>query len=232
MSNLKINKLHESKTRLIRISLIALSLIVVSNVSVGGTKDCYTCNPEYVPGNPVEGNKTLGQLSQISLAMLSDKDSLFMGNLYGFCTEFFGGETGARTLRKRVLNEMEKNLVNGKVDSYFLEAGCSPEEIGNARSPIAHLAIELPTVRTEHLEVLRKYFIEKKKDGLFTKMLNAKNTIGQTSLDYVQYMIENGKYVQSQKPELGNFIKYLCSHGAKYSTYKNKSCNDIEVAIK
>ena len=139
---------------------------------------------------------------------------------------FPGDIKGAKTLRKRVLAEMEKNLVNGKIDLYLLEAGCNPEEIGSARSPIAHLAVELPNVRTEHLEVIKKYLVEKGWDDLFPKMLNAKNTQGHTSLDYVQYMIENGRYVDSQKPVLNSFIQYLCQNGARYSVYK-KSCDAL-----
>lgn len=186
---------------------------------------CHTCKPGYVPGSIVEFNMTLGQLAAISLERLSNSDSQFMGDLLGFCTEFFGGETGARTLRKRVLSEMEKNPVNGGIDLYFLEAGCNPEEIGGqTRSPIAHLAAELPTVYTEHLEVLRAYFIAKKRGDLFTRMINAKNTIGYTALDYVQYMIENEKYVNSQKPHLVGFVNYLCSNGGTYAHYKGKSC--------
>ena len=120
---------------------------------------------------------------------------------------------------------MEKLPVNGEIDLYFLEAGCSAQEFrGDALSPMAHLAAELPSVWTAHLEVIRAYFIEKKKTGLFTRMINAKNTFGYTTLDYVQHMTENGRYVDSQKPHLATFIDYLCSNGGVYSYYKSMSC--------
>ncbi len=185
---------------------------------------CHTCNPNYVPGSVVEFNMTLGQISEISIARLSDGDALFMSNLYRFCMAFPGDVNGARTFRRRILGEMEKTPINGEVDLYFLEAGCNPEEIGATRSPIAHLAAELPNVRSAHLEVIRSYFIEKGKTGMFTRMINAKNTQGHTMLDYVQYMVESGRYVESQKPHIGTFIDYLCSNGGVHAFYKNKSC--------
>lgn len=201
-----------------------LSLMIVTSVTFGASKDCYTCNPDYVPGNPVEGNKTLGQLSQISIALLSDADGTFMGNLYGYCMAFPGGVRGAKTLRKRLISEMEKTAPNGKVDNYFLEAGCNPDNLGSARVPLAQIAAELPTDRLDHLEAVRKYFIETKKDGLFVKMLNAKNTEGHTTLDYLNYLVENRKFSQTQIDASVGFKNYLCSHGAVYSVYKNKSC--------
>jgi len=72
--------------------------------------------------------------------------------------------------------------------------------------------------------VVKKYFIEKNKDGLFTKMLNAKNTQGHTTLDYLAYLLENRKFIQSQIDASENFKKYLCANGAVYSVYRNQSC--------
>lgn len=230
---MKINNLLRKNSRLVHLTLMTVLALGITNVSCGGaSKDCYTCNPDYVPGNPVQGNQTLGQLTQISVALLSDADSTFMGNLYGFCMSFPGGVYGARDLKKKITSKLETKLINGKIDLYFLEAGCNPDNLGGARSPIAHIAAEIPSDRIEHLEVLRKYFIEKKKDELFTKMLNAKNTQGHTTLDYLNYLLINKKFTETQVEASGNFIKYLCSHGAVYSTYKNKSCSDLQVANK
>ncbi len=222
----------KNQSRLIRLVFLTFSLMIVSNISFGASKDCYTCNPDYVPGSPVEGNQTLGQLSQISIALLSDADSTFMGNLYGFCMAFPGGVNGAKNLKRKVLVDMEKKPLNGKIDMYFLEAGCNPDNIGGTRSPLAHIAAEIPSDRLEHLEVLKKYFIEKKKVGLFTKMLNAKNTQGHTTLDYLNYLIENKKFTDTQVEASVEFKKYLCANGAVYSVYKNKSCNDEQIATK
>jgi hypothetical protein len=195
-------------------------------------KDCYTCNPDYVPGSPVEGNKTLGMLAGVSRDLLSKNDSSFMANLYGFCMDFDGGEKGAKTFRKRVLNDMETIQPSVKVENYFLEAGCNPDNIGSTRSPLAHLAAEAPTVRMAHLEVIRKYFLEKNKMGMFTKILNAKNTKGHTTLDYLHYMLENKKLTEKQINFSGEFINYLCANGAAYSHYPNKSCGGTQMALK
>ena len=222
--HLKINQTHPHTARLIRAGLFALSLLVATNVSLGAPKECYTCNPNYVPGSPVEGGKTLGQLSEVSLSLLSDADSSFMGNLYGYCMDFPGDIRGSKTLRKRVISEMEQTAPNGKIELYFIEAGCGPENLGNARVPLAQIAAELPSKRIQHLEVIKQYLIEKNKDGLFAKMLNAKNTQGHTTLDYLNYLLVNKKFTQTQIDASENFKNYLCSHGAVYSHYSNKSC--------
>lgn len=226
MNNSANPRLRTSWTASVRSVFVSVLLMASAPMTFGqNSSTCHTCKPTHVPGSVVEFGMTLGQLSADSLTRLSDGDSLFMGNLYGFCTDFAGGVNGARTFRKRILNEMEKLPVNGEIDLYFLEAGCNAEEFrGDARSPMAHLAAELPTVWTAHLEVIRAYFIEKKKTGLFTRMINARNTFGYTTLDYVHYMVEKGKYIDSQKPHIGTFVDYLCSNGGVYAFYRNKSC--------
>ena len=226
MNTFKRNKLHTNRTKMIRLGFLGLILMITSNILFSATKDCYTCNPEYVPGNPVEGNKTLSQLSQISLSLLSDGDGAFMGNLYGFCMAFPGDIRGAKTLKKRIISRMEKTAPNGKIDLYFLEAGCDPQHLeGGSRVPITQVAAELPSDRLDHLDVLKKYFVENKKEDLFEKAINAKNTKGQTTLDYLSYLIDNKKFDQTQMEASESFRKYLCSNGGIYSYYKNKTCD-------
>ena len=206
-------------------AFVGVLLVAVAQIALGQqSKTCHTCNPNHVPGSIVESNMTLGQLSEKSLALLSDADGTFMGNLYGYCMAFPGDVRGAKTLRKRLISKMEGTAPNGKVDSYFLEAGCNPDNLGSSRVPLAQIAAELPSVRIDHLEVVRKYFIEKNKDGLFTKMLNAKNTRGHTTLDYLAYLVENRKFTQFQVDASPAFKKYLCANGAVYSVYRNQSC--------
>jgi hypothetical protein len=177
-----------------------------------------------VPNSRIEGNKSMGMLAQVSRDLLSKTDSIFMANLYGFCMDFDGGEKGAKTFRKRVLNDMETIQPTNKVANYFLEAGCNPNKIAATRSPLAHLAAELPSDRIDHLEVIRKYFLEKNKLGMFALILNAKNTRGHTTLDYFHYLVENKEITKFQINFSGEFIKYLCTNGAEYSYYPHKAC--------
>jgi hypothetical protein len=185
-----------------------------------------------VPNSRIEGNKTMGMLAQVSRDLLSKNDSNFMDNLSMFCMDFDGGEKGAKTFRKRVLNDMETIQPSVKVENYFLEAGCNPNKIGATRAPLAHLATEEATVFIAHLEVIRKYFVEKVQIGMFAKVLNAKNTKGHTTLDYLHYLLENKILTKKQINYSGEFINYLCAHGAEYSYYPDKACNSPSMVQK
>ncbi len=209
--------------------LFACSLIflIANHAEANGKKDCYTCSPDYVPGMPVVGDQTLGELARISYALLNENDFKLMSNLSSFCKQFSSAtESSHLHLRKKMISEMEKISLNGDVAPFFVEAGCNPQYIAQTKSPMSHLASEIPEAYMKQLDAIRNYFFDIKKPESFTKMLNAKNTKGHTTLDYVEWLLENKKYDDEDKAYLGKYRAYLCSNGAVYSTYKSsKSCN-------
>lgn len=220
----------------------ALSLVIITMLLVtfsfsqnanAASKVCYSCAADYVPGNPVDGNKTLGALALLSEDMLSEKDSVFMSDLSIYCQDFHRGTDAEKTMKEKIIPDMKKYSPNKSIDGFFIEAGCNPLNIANAKSPIAHIAVESPTYRLEHLKIIKSYYQELKRPEFFEKIINAKNTRGYTTLDYVQLMLENKSYVKVVEKGMNEFIQYLCDNGAVYSIYKEKrQCDGKYVVVK
>lgn len=210
--------------RFLSISVFAAA-VMSSNCVQGAentSKVCYSCASDYVPGNPVVGNMTLGALALLSEDMLSDRDSVFMSDVSIYCEDFHRGTDAEKTMKEKIIPEMKKYSPNGSIDGFFVEAGCNPRKFANAKSPVSHIAAESPTYRLEHLKFIKNYYIELKRPDMFEKIINAKNTRGFTTLDYVQHMLENRIYVKVVEKGMNNFIQYLCDNGAVYSVYKDR----------
>ena len=210
-----------------------LILLIANHAEANGKKDCYTCNPDYVPGDPVDGNNTLGGIVLISYALLQGQDQQFMSDLSDYCRDFKAVHDKAHlSLKRKLIGEMEKTIGgNGDVSPYFIEAGCNPGAIAKTKSPMSHLASEVPEAYMKVMETVRKYFVDTKKPENYTKMLNAKNTQGHTTLDYVEWLLENKKYDKNDLAFLDQYKSYLCSHGAVYSVYNSSKSCSIQVAV-
>ncbi len=221
------------------LSLVVLAALIVVNgpiqnaeAAVDISEVCYTCAADYVPGNPVQGNKTLGDLALSSEQLLSARDSDFMSELDLHCMDFHRGTDAERTMNVKIIPEMIKHSPNGSIDGFFIEAGCKPRNFANANSPIAHIAAESPTYRIEHLQIIKKYYKDNNRPEVFIRIINAKNTTGYTTLDYVQHMLENKSYVKVVENGLNQFIRYLCDNGAVYSIYKERrKCDGQHVPV-
>lgn len=213
--------------------IFTMLLVTLSQNAKAASKVCYSCAADYVPGNPVDGNKTLGALALLSEDMLSEKDSVFMSDLSIYCEDFHRGNDAEKTMKEKIIPDMKKYSPNKSIDGFFIEAGCNPRKFADAKSPIAHIAAESPTYRVEHLKVIKSHYLELNRPEFFGKIINAKNTKGYTTLDYVQHMLENKIYVKDVEKGMNEFIKYLCDNGAVYSVYKDKrKCDGQYVVVK
>ncbi len=206
----------------------------ISQAAQAAGKICYSCSPDYVPGSPVSDNKSLSALTLLSSDLLSDKDALYLTDLSLICKEFYDDfENPGAVLKAKTIPDMKKYTPNQKIEVAFLEDGCTPGKIGQALAPIAHLAAEVPGTRLGHLKAIQDYFKEEGKLDFFKKVINAKNTTGYTTLDYVQYLNENGNYLKKYEAGINTFIQFLCDNGGEYSKYKSKvQCDGQKMAVK
>ncbi|PWF47955.1 hypothetical protein [Massilia glaciei] len=231
-------------TNILRILLLVLAAHFSTGVGAQPIP-CVTCTGQHVAGSEVAYGKTLGQLQRESVILhkkeflLADEDYTFMMTLYGHCLSLgdispkqssSNVEGVRKTIRLIWIKEMETAVENKNIDMIYVEAGCSPEHIGGlvdvpassgAYAPISHIAMDKGSPAAI-LDEFRKYFIAKGREGLFVKMLNAKNTYGMTALDYSHHMKMHPMWRVFDQDEA---IAYLCDYGGVYAYYKNiKRC--------
>ena len=141
---------------------------------------------------------------------------------YTFCKEFaqIEGNFVGFTIK-----EMEATSYS--VEDFFKTPACQPEGYSNiVKSPIAHIIADDPSKRVGFLDSIWLYYSKKRKDpSKFVDIVNAKNTEGETLLDYLESMRVKGKYtVEGSKASVAQIISVACSHGAIYSVYTDRKC--------
>jgi predicted dithiol-disulfide oxidoreductase (DUF899 family) len=193
-----------------------------SNALKTSQKDCVSCTAMMAAGNPLEGNQSAKLVAMVSSQYASKEESHFQRYLNMYCLSYPNLE-GARDFKKEFTDDMPKTAIDGNVDRYWLEPGCEPLYIAHTMSPIIHLTAENSTDRMQFVQYLKKIYEAKNDLTTFKKILNAKNTQGQTVLDYIQYIYSNKRFIPQEEAGLNTFIKYLCENGAEFSTYK-KTC--------
>ncbi len=72
-------------------------------------------------------------------------------------------------------------------------------------------------------KMLQNYFMSRNEAEKFTAAINAKNTRGLTTLDYIEYVYSTKRFAKMEEAGINRFTKYLCDNGAKYSVYR-KTC--------
>jgi len=111
------------------------------------------------------------------------------------------------------------------VDDYFQVAGCRQKSWGgDVLSPMMHLVADDPAGRVEFPEVIYKYYTIKRKDpALWLAAVNAKNTEGETVLDYLDHCVTIGNFFsEGSKSAVARITEFLCSKGGVYSKYDRK----------
>lgn len=131
-------------------------------------------------------------------------------------------DDGDKEFRQKLINPMKKTMVNGNIDRYWLEPGCEPRHIGGTMSPIIHIAVENSTDRKQFIVFLQTIYEEQGDAATFKKIINAKNTQGQTTLDYIQYVDLKKRFIKAEEKGLNEFVRYLCDNGGTYAVYDKK----------
>jgi hypothetical protein len=113
------------------------------------------------------------------------------------------------------------------IDEYFRVAGCRPKKIGGGvKSPVLHLVAEAPCSRVEYPEIIYRYYtVKREAPNIWLEVVNAKSTIDDTFLDYIDRLDRDGNYNTPDVRECRNrLISFACKTGGVYSTAKNKRC--------
>ncbi|RYD90007.1 MAG: hypothetical protein EOP50_16670 [Sphingobacteriales bacterium] len=161
------------------------------------------------------------------LRQSGNPDSHFSSYMFMYCGIVPTLPDGERAFVVQLLGPIQETAAKlGKTPAeFFIYPGCEPNYIAGTDAPIAHIVAENPTDRMQHLKFAEQYFaIKMNRPDLFVAILNARNTQGMTTLDYVEYVMFRRGFNLSDAPGVANFIDYLCAKGAVYSYYREKTC--------
>jgi hypothetical protein len=190
--------------------------MIVSNANARD-RDCVDCGLKEAPGAPTSGNKNIDGITRA----LSQDGTSFNYYITTYCMTFTNVRNNFQ-FKKKIIEAMENSKF--QAESYWQEAGCTPNKIGGTLSPIIHLAAENATERLPYLKVLHEYYTKSNGSKLWTTMINAKNSRGQTFLDYIMYLRDTNQIIDEQKNAMNELIVFACSTGGIFSTNKVSSC--------
>ncbi len=196
--------------------LLSVAVMATSIDSFAG--DCVNCGPKDVSGMPK--NASFDNIEKITKSKLSANDRLY--EIKDFCLRF-------NMSNQQMIGSLIKDMLKTQVtpEEFFTEPFCQPETYSSVvKCPMLHLIAEDITKREEFLKNIWMYYSKKlKKPELFDQIIQAKNTKGETILDYLETMRLNKQYEYADsKASLKIVIKMLCDHGAVYSVRKNVEC--------
>ncbi|WP_343582803.1 hypothetical protein [Herbaspirillum sp.] len=151
----------------------------------------------------------------------SDTRAPFSSYQDGYCMKF------TYIVRNQVagfLKELEEETPY-PIDDYFQTAGCRQKGWGgDVLSPMMHLIGDDPAGRVEFAEVIYKYYTIKRKDPqLWLAAVNARNTLGETVLDYLDHLVAiQSFYAPESKNAVAQITAFLCAKGGVYAKYGKK----------
>jgi len=141
-----------------------------------------------------------------------------------YCSVF--GQKTANTVGYYLKTELQ-NAPYYSIEDYFQRAGCRVEEYGgDVKAPLLHMVADYPVSRHDFAEIVYIYYTKRRKSpDLWLKAVNAKNTKGETLLDYIELKIRSGRYsVESVLNAAKSIQKFACEHGGVYSKYSDQKC--------
>ena len=115
---------------------------------------------------------------------------------------------------------------NYAVEDFFKHAACQSENMKfGVSSPLIHYTAESPCTKGGFPATIKKFFIKKNDPNTWNKIINSKNSMDQTYLDYIEYLTRQDYYSDDEIKSCRNqIIAFACKEGAVYSYYKDKKC--------
>ena len=115
-------------------------------------------------------------------------------------------------------------------EDIFSKTECPPDMLNKIKHkvPMIQLAAEKVFDRSTFPQEIYEYFQWQKSPESWLKIVNAKNTMGMTYLDYVKFNYEKIKTViqGDERAKFQNMYAFACSHGGEFSYYKEQTCSD------
>lgn len=153
-----------------------------------------------------------------------EEESVFHSYLSVYCLTLLNLRS-EKDFNKKLMASMHETAARGNIDPYWQNSACEPRYLyPPVKSPLIHIVAENTRDRVIYIQYLQKYYEKKNDLAAFRKVLNAKNTRGQTVLDYIHQSFTERHFLRTEEVALNKFVQYLCDNGAKYSYYADKKC--------
>lgn len=177
--------------------------------------DCVSCGQKNVTGLPSNGS-----LDDLDKIVKGGQTQKFISK--GYCMQF-------TQIPQEMVGTMIKELetTGYPVEKYLTDPICQPAGYSDAvKSPMIHAVADDVNKREQFLNNIWLYYSKKRKQPeIFDQAINAKNSKGETLLDYIETQRNKNQYpLSEQQPPLEKIIKMLCAHGGVYATTPNKKC--------
>lgn len=201
------------------LALCLVTLVLASNAySADKNSDCVSCNTSSVPGLP--NTRPIENLAKVTARSKFQSDD-FQAYLQSYCMKF-EQVTSPHSMKKEIIEPMRKTPYS--FEQYWTQAECRPVKIGATLSPLIHLAADETFGRRVWLETLYKHLTDKKELNIWNNIVNAKNTRGQTVLDYIAYIRRDKQYRDEEVEDVNALLKFLCEKGATFAVEKTLKC--------
>lgn len=185
--------------------------------SIAFATDCVSCGQKNVSGLPSNGS-----LDDLDKIVKGGQTQKFISQ--GYCMQF-------TQIPQEMVGTMIKELegTGYPVEKYLTDPICQPNGYSvSVKSPMIHAIADDVNKREEFLNNIWLYYSKKRKQPeVFTQAINAKNTKGETLLDYIETLRSQNAYsIAAMHPPLEKIIKMLCTHGGVYAKNPNKKCSE------
>lgn len=202
--------------------LLSIALTTFSPFSAWADDTCAECKDKKMQGLPSVPNSA--ELSAISSVAASDRKPDFYDTTQEYCLKF--GQQTANTVGYYLKTELQ-NAPYYSIEDYFQRAGCRVRGYGgDVKAPLLHMIVDYPESRHDFAEIVYIYYTKRRKNkDLWIKAINAKNTEGETLLDYIEFRLRSGTFHHESTLNAAKSIqKYICENGGVYSKYSDKKC--------
>lgn len=179
-------------------------------------QDCISCVTHQVAGLP---DSSLFD-NKMPIEPITEKERYF--EIFAYCEEF-------ETIPKEMVTTLIKKMLMTPIspEQFLTEPVCLTGTYNeNVRMPMLHFIAEDPLAREDFLRLISLYYEKKaKRPEVFKRVVNAKNSKGDTLLDYLEIKrLRNNYQFDTQIVALNNVIKILCDNGVVYATTKDRTC--------
>jgi hypothetical protein len=198
------------------ITILSITTSHAANSKKATQTDCVTCSLQVAPGAPeIRGVKSFEAI----VAKSSFQDDDFANYVQAFCMKF-EIISNPYAFKKEIIGEMKNTPYS--FEKFWTQPDCQPGKWGGTvKAPIIHLAADEAFGRIVWLETLYK---EMKDEQMFKRIINAKNTKGQTVLDYIVFGYKDKQYRPEEIVDVNALAKFLCEKGATFAIEKNQKC--------